>query len=158
MHGIHQQISLIYIMAIRWRVLLRMKASLEKSRTFASLGIYRSKKENIQQSTQIQLIDQLGKYLGFRIFQGRPSRSKSLNSWIKGCSYGQLGHNHKSKQNGQPRGTFVKQNISLSEKLIWEILYHYNKLWILFLTTKYMKDEFVIDKSKDRVCHLEFHS
>lgn len=50
------------------------KVSVKKSRAFASKGVTNSRKEKILSITQINFTTNLGKYLGFKIFQGRPKR------------------------------------------------------------------------------------
>lgn len=51
-----------------------MKVSLEKSRTLASKGVTDRRKEKILNITQIRFTTNLGKYLEFKIFQGRPKK------------------------------------------------------------------------------------
>lgn len=50
------------------------KVSLEKSQAFASKGVPTSRKNKIQEITQISFTSNLGKYLGFHIIQGRQQR------------------------------------------------------------------------------------
>lgn len=51
-----------------------LKVSLEKSRALAAKGVQASRKAKIRSITQINFTNNLGKYLGFRIIQGRQRR------------------------------------------------------------------------------------
>lgn len=51
-----------------------MKVSLEKSRALASKGVTQARKNKLQGITQISFTNDLGKYLGFKIFHERPKK------------------------------------------------------------------------------------
>lgn len=56
-----------------------MKVNIDKSRALAAKGVMSGRKEKLQNITQIKFTNNLGKYLGFRIFQGRPTREDFAN-------------------------------------------------------------------------------
>lgn len=68
-----------------------LNVSLEKSRIYASKGVTAIRKEKITRLTNIQFTNRLGKYLGLKIFHGRPRKedfedvlervSSKLASW-----------------------------------------------------------------------------
>lgn len=51
-----------------------LKVSLQKSAILASAGVSASKKTKITSVTQIRFTSNLGKYLGFKLFQGRVTK------------------------------------------------------------------------------------
>lgn len=51
-----------------------LKVSIENSRALASRGVTNARKDKIHNITQINFTNNLGKYLGFKIFNGRPTR------------------------------------------------------------------------------------
>ena len=58
-----------------------LKISVEKSRAFASRRLSGNIRNDISDITQIGFTNNLGKCLGFKMFQGRPRRDDYLENW-----------------------------------------------------------------------------
>lgn len=59
-----------------------LKVSLAKSAIFASKGVPTTKRVKIKSILDINFTSSVGRYLGFKIFQGRILKEDFLASWI----------------------------------------------------------------------------